>query len=432
MILLLQSSRNMLQRWSLRVGFALIDQALFSGANLILNICLARWTNVTEYGAFATITAVFLILTSFYDAFVLEPMMIIGPSKYGRNFGGYLSALVLIHLLITMFFGLVLFLISRFLFPQSSLQNGMLVAGISMPVILFVWFARRAGYTIGRQGLSASVSLTYFIVLIISVMVLLTIGHLSTPTAWVCQVIAGMMSAFTFLLQTRILVIPSTTLLREVAIAHLSYSWWIVLSSVFSIGVYHVQSIVLAMLIGLDAAGAIRAISILTFPATHIISAISVLVLPVIANDFGRGDLESVRSRSFSVMGVLAIFTGIYLLGLVLFANELDIIVYGGRYTEYMGLSGVLGLIPVFSAVTLGFSLVLRAIQRPEHYLISTSISGGLGFIFSISLTSAFGLIGAAVAMIIPYLSAAIVNYLMYKKWFPKYDCSDVDRYTNS
>ena len=41
--------------WLKKGGFAAVDQGLFSAANFLVNILLARWLEPVQYGAFVTV-----------------------------------------------------------------------------------------------------------------------------------------------------------------------------------------------------------------------------------------------------------------------------------------------------------------------------------------------------------------------------------------
>ena len=84
--------------WATKGGFALIDQALFAGANFLVNILLARWLTPTEYGAFALAYSVFLLLGTFHTAIFTEPMMVFGAGKHAEQFEKYLGILLRGHL----------------------------------------------------------------------------------------------------------------------------------------------------------------------------------------------------------------------------------------------------------------------------------------------------------------------------------------------
>jgi hypothetical protein len=60
---------------------ALCDQALVSGANFATNVILARTLGIREYGVFALSWMVVLFVTSLQWAFIVWPMMSVGPKQ---------------------------------------------------------------------------------------------------------------------------------------------------------------------------------------------------------------------------------------------------------------------------------------------------------------------------------------------------------------
>src|SRR5580700_7546891 len=76
---------------------AVVDQSLFSGANFIVNVLLARWLSTTEYGAYSLALAVFLLFAALHSAILIEPMMVFGSNKYSAGFARYLAVLLTGH-----------------------------------------------------------------------------------------------------------------------------------------------------------------------------------------------------------------------------------------------------------------------------------------------------------------------------------------------
>src|SRR5690606_39123371 len=72
-------------------GFALMDQALFSGANFLLNILLARFLEPAQYGAYAVVFTWFLLLGTLHTASLTEPILVYGSGKYANRFNRYLG-----------------------------------------------------------------------------------------------------------------------------------------------------------------------------------------------------------------------------------------------------------------------------------------------------------------------------------------------------
>ena len=79
-------------------GLAILDQGIFAGSNFVISILLARWLSAEQYGMYAVAFAVFLFLLNFHQALILEPMLVFGSSVYRDCLRGYVKALLLLHL----------------------------------------------------------------------------------------------------------------------------------------------------------------------------------------------------------------------------------------------------------------------------------------------------------------------------------------------
>jgi O-antigen/teichoic acid export membrane protein len=74
---------------------ALVDQALVSGSNFLTNVILARALGVSEYGVFALSWTCVLFANSLQWAFVVTPMMSVGPKQDEGDRPGYFGAVLL-------------------------------------------------------------------------------------------------------------------------------------------------------------------------------------------------------------------------------------------------------------------------------------------------------------------------------------------------
>src|SRR5207244_1084817 len=84
-------------------GFwAVLDQGMFSVANFGANILLAKWMSKAQYGAFAVAFALFLLLGTFHNALIIEPMLVFGNDRYGKRLKRYLGALLYGHAAVTL------------------------------------------------------------------------------------------------------------------------------------------------------------------------------------------------------------------------------------------------------------------------------------------------------------------------------------------
>ena len=72
-------------RWTLWItkgSLAVLDQGLISGSNFLIGILLARWLLPAQYGAYGLAFEIFLLLSFFHQALLIEPQRVFGPSDY--------------------------------------------------------------------------------------------------------------------------------------------------------------------------------------------------------------------------------------------------------------------------------------------------------------------------------------------------------------
>ena len=89
-----------LKKWALKGGLAVLDQAVFSGANFLSSILLARWLSSINFGEFAIGLAILTFFMQVYTSFALEPMSVLGPSGYHDHLPSYLMGQVWLLILI--------------------------------------------------------------------------------------------------------------------------------------------------------------------------------------------------------------------------------------------------------------------------------------------------------------------------------------------
>jgi hypothetical protein len=76
-------------------GFwAILDQSLFAISNFALNLLLAHWLSPQDYGAFAAVFAVFLLIGTLHTGPLTEPMLVLGSGRYKNRLTEHLGTLL--------------------------------------------------------------------------------------------------------------------------------------------------------------------------------------------------------------------------------------------------------------------------------------------------------------------------------------------------
>ena len=140
-----------------RAPVALLDQALVSGANFSTNVLLARGLGLREYGVFALAWMVVLFANSLQYAFVVTPMVSIGPKQEEAARPAYYGAVLVQELVFAVLAASIVlggvWLAARF-FP------GWRVGGLAWPLAgatfayLLQDFIRRHFFVTGQSQLA--------------------------------------------------------------------------------------------------------------------------------------------------------------------------------------------------------------------------------------------------------------------------------------
>ena len=411
-----------LRVWGWRSAVSLVDQGLTSGAGLAVNLLLARWMAPEVYGAFAVAFAGFLFVSGFHNVLLLEPMSVMGPARYTSRLRTYFRAQIAVHAILVgalsgvlLYGGLILWRVA----PGSPLIGATLGAGLALPFLLLAWLARRMCYVMQRPSLALMGSGLYLLFVVAGLLVLGRYGWLGSFTAFVLMgcgsiLASGLLLWRLGLAERETAAEPGVTW-RAVLRENWTYGRWLVGSTVlFSIST-QTQTFLAAAFLGLGAAGILRAMQIPSLVMTQVTTAAGLLVLPAFSFDFGKGSIEKLRHKAMLVslglvVGALC-FAGL----LALFAGRAEHILFSGKYAPYAWLMPVLALMPVCAGFSMGYSMAMRASQKPHFDLLANAVAAPVGVASAICFIHWWGLAGAAASMVVSFFAAAAVNFFSYR-----------------
>ena len=408
--------------WGSKAGIAVLDQTVFSGSNFLLNVLLARWLLPEHYGAFSLSFTVYLFFSGFHNALILEPMSVLGTAKYSHGLKKYLAGQFIIHGVVTGSIGLLMLstglILLVFRLVEHVLALFLIGMGLCLPLMLLMWLARRSCYVLGRPSLALISSTVYSFVLIFGAVFLKNPDRSAGPIEW--YLLLGVAS-----LAGSLLIFANPTMVRFGASNWLSlfreqwsFGKWIVLAAFLNFAGTQIQIFVVASRLGLDQAGAFRALQNFMLPMMQIIAAVSIMMIPSISFEFGKQNFRLMNSKAKKVVVALVAISFVYLIALFIFSRPAEQVLYDGKFSEFTPLIPLLGLVPLITAMEIGFSLVVRSLQRPLYHAISTGAMALASIIFSIFFVDIWGVQGAVVSLILVALTSLAVNGWFYQKWF--------------
>lgn len=402
-----------------------MDQGLFSGANFIVNILLARWLSVEEYGSYAVTFSIFLVFNGFYIALVLEPASVLAPSRYESQLAEYLRSLFPIHFWLCVLSSILFILIGGFtlFFRNVYVAYGLLGCGISVAFVFLAWLVRRIFYVVQKPDYAVVTSFIYFWVFVVGIIFLRDKDSLSVFSTFILNGLAGLGGAITGLLIGRkeFSIFGGAALdWRNTLKLQWNYGKWRTSGNILAVAFGQFQTFLVAGILGLDSAGVLRVLQNFVQPMAQIQTAVESLVLPTLSKEYGLRNYRVLRKKAFvASMGLFAL-AAIYLSILWFFRIPLVGIVYTSKYLDYVNLFPIIGLLPLTVSLATSFTLILLAIQRPQYYLIVYLINAPITIFFSIVMINHLALIGSVLSLILPVVVNLLVSWALYIRWFPK------------
>ena len=414
---------DLIRRWGTRISFSLVDQTLFSGANFLLNILLARWLLPETYGAFVVAFAVFLFLAGFHSALIIEPLSVLGPSRYATQSRRYFSHLLRIHGGLTIGLSLVL-CIGAFAFLQANpdLAYAFWGVALALPLTLFFWLLRRVCYIEANVAIATKGSVLYALLLLGGLGLLGVKEWVSPVNAYLVMGASGLGAGLFLHLMLRSTwrdqpsggpALPLRGVLKE----HWRYGRWITGATMAN----SLSSIVfiplIATMLGLAQAGAFRAIQNLVAPLMQVITALGVLLLPWMAKQHAENGMaalkRTVRKATLLNTGTVVCFG----LVLVFFSEEIITFLYGDAYyTELRWLLVYFVGALLLLALSQPLALALRAMEKPSAILWSKLGVAVCFVLIGLPLVLKAGLVGAGWSLVLVALAETVVLVYCMKK----------------
>jgi len=411
--------------WLRNGSFALADQGLLGGAGFAMAILLGRWLAPEQYGAYALAFSIFLFISGFHNALLLEPMSVLGPGSYRSELRNYLSTVIWMHFALTMIVSLVLALFGvafKFLRPDSVLPAALLGVSIGMPTTLLYWLLRRTAYMEFRPALAIRGSVIYALSLVALLFLFRHLQWLTPLTAFVLQAFSSCLASAFVLVPVwgRFSALPRRDLFHRVLQEHWNYGRWVVGTAFVywcAGGAYYV---IVGALLRMDDVGALRSLQNFALPFSQFLAAIGLWLLPQASASFtGQGSALFHRKTR-----MMAFFFGaggtVYMACLLLFGGWVFPLVYAGRYAEYLYLLPLVAFSIPFLAIAEGLSISLRAMRASSDVLIGYAVSGAITVFVGLLLTYFWGLAGALLSMLISALAFMLVMAYLFAKRLKK------------
>jgi O-antigen/teichoic acid export membrane protein len=405
-----------------QIIFSIADQAFSVGGMFVANVALARTVSKEEYGMFALVYSGFTFLNGLHNAAILETYTVYGAGRYRNHGPEYRWLLWRNNAVLGAALTVLLLLIWRVLswiaptLPSRSLLGFALSSGVLLTAAL----VRRMLYVQRKPRTAAKLSLIFFLTLLILLGLTMRAGLLNGLSVFlICAVgwIAGGVSIFREL-PRKMSMEAFTDAQPNHRSEHWQYARWILATAfVFQLtnqGYYWV----VAAFLSLKEVAELRAIYMLVSPVDQILTAITFLVLPMLAHRYASRQVREFFSLwKMYLLGFVLVSGGFVLLA-VFFGNTVVHRVYGGKFDDVATLLGALTMVPLLMAIGNTMNAAMKSGEKPNMVLYAYLASGAATFAAGIPLVIHFGVRGAVYGMLVSagvYTATLGIGFLSFR-----------------
>jgi O-antigen/teichoic acid export membrane protein len=398
---------------------AVLDQGLFSGANFLTSIFLARWLAPADYGAYSLAFSVFLLFAAAHSALLNEPMMIFGASKYAARYSGYIRTLLRFHIAVLGPTSIVLCAIAGVLgrLYSPAVEHAFLALAAGSIFILAFWLLRQAPYVLLKPEWAVVASFLYCSVMTLAIWILNATGKLTGFAAFGAMAVASIAGVLIVLARfaggftNRV----QRPMLGEVAIDHWRYGRWAIASAAVSWFPGQIYYTLLPTWIGLEGSAALRALFNFVMPVLQAIAALNLLLLPALVRDRRTGGHKKMTGTMLLFFAVSAVGCALFLTALWVFRGQLFQVFYGGRYGQYAGWPLIFAAaLPLGTCATAVFGNAVRALERPDRVFWAYIGSALSTAVLGIPMAARFGVCGALAGI---HISSFTLAFLLWRSY---------------
>ncbi len=401
-------------RWTKKGSLAVLDQALFSGANFIVNILLARWLPPEEYGAFAVAMSIFYLLASLHTAVITEPMMVFGAGKYREHFKKYLGMLLWGHWAVSALIALALGISALFFIKRGSpMGEALLGLAVASPFLLLLWLTRRACYTNFKQGWAVGASGINLLATLLGIILLWKVGTLSTLTGIVALGVAAGVASFmltSFHLRPQVVGYSGNPTPRMVLVDHWGYGSWNLTGVIAYWASGQILMLLIPIFLGLSASATIAAIWNLYRPVGLLTQSLGLVLLPVFSKWISsRMSNHIYRLRVMRFSTLFSLIVALYTLFLSINSGTILNYIYDGKYNLDWILVALFGISMTISMATGILMVALKALGKIAKVTSIWVITSATMIIIGVPLLLTYDILGALVSLILNNLLAFVI-----------------------
>ncbi len=394
----------------------LLEQSLFSGTGFIINITLAKFLSLEQYGVFASLIIVSHLVLSVNQALIIQPMQI----QIGKTINTYSYRIIVLFFQFSLMCCFLLLFVGIHLAGVNILTTGQVsLSPFFLFLLLFLAFDFYRKFFLADGQLKMALATTVlYAAASFALLFYIILSRESTDLATLLNVLAlGYVPALLVgtVAYLQEITLPGKEIIKKYLKVHFLDGQWLLYAAItqwLSGNLYVMAS---GLLIGVEALGVLRFVQSLFGVINILLQTIENYVLPQLS----RAYQVSLQHCYQAFQNALGIYQLIILAGLVfLFLFAEQILRFAGS-AEFVPYAYVLrGMVFLYAIIIVAYPirLFIRVTELNKSYFIAYLIS----CVFSLAsyqlLLSHFGVTGAIVGLIINQLILQATWLVVLKK----------------
>ncbi len=398
-----------------RSASAVSDQGLFALGNFAISMILARQMSQSAFGQFSAAFAAFILLSTVYCAFVVDPMLVYGGSTSQRTQRSYVRQVISLHWRIALVLSAVLIAVGVVRWQTGAGQGAILAYvgwALAAPAVLRLWFARRTAYLVMKPHYAAFAGGLY---LLIIAGLLFGFGkYVSASVVTTCAIIGATSLSIALILHRSFRLAdqdPAAGPPTETAGAHWRFGKWASIAGLLGLLPDYIYFFVLSP----EQCGHYRALLNVVLPLIQVYNALGVLMMSYFARQRERADFTRIVLRTAAAYCGAAVLMAA---AAVSIGGPLFYRLYGGKYELPWKLLLPLGVVSILFALKSVSDAVLRSLENVSSMAGIAVVGAVAAVVVGVPAALRFGIAGAVYGDLVVYCIATVaVAAVWAQRW---------------
>jgi len=399
------------------LNWVLLDQVVVSGANFATTIIVARFLGVDGFGYFSLAWMAVLFMSGIQAALIISPMMSIEPKIEAIQKKSYYGVVFLQQFLLALFIAFSIYIclkISAYFFHD---WGGRLALELAVASFFFLAhdFIRRFFFVRLEFKKVFLNDILRYIGQLFLLLILFANGYTTVEMALWVVTGASAVAWFIALIKIEELTLNWPYFLLTLR-RHWLMSKWLVGSAVVQWSAGNVFVLLAAAMIGVSAAGGLKAMQNLLGVFNVLFSALE-NIIPVRASEIYSNGGKKMLVHYLLKVAILGGGATLACMTFIMVAPSFWIeLVYGELYLGYENILIGYGVVYVFTFISLIYRIAFRTIEYTRPIFQAYFFSAILSFIIVYPLISVFGANGVVVGLILVQIAILMLYVLISKR----------------